>query len=286
MTYKVGYLGQHGTFSEIAALQYFEGQDIETVSGKNFPQILQDVADGVLDHAVIPVENTTTGIIARSYDLFIQYDIHAVGETVVPVREELIGLAGTSVEEIREVVSHPEALSQCAGFFAAHPWIRQVPFADTAAAAAYVKGKNDRSVAALASWRAREYYGLVTLADNVQDSSRNMTRFLIVSREAMVPEDADKVSIMLVLRHVPGALYHMLGDLAKYDINILRLESRPIMDRPFEYRFYIDFAGNTETPQVRSALESIFRHSQEHRLLGCYKAWKTSYTGQQEEHIL
>ncbi|MBR4445203.1 MAG: prephenate dehydratase [Solobacterium sp.] len=272
MSIKVGYLGKHGTYSEIAAMQAFP-RDAETVSGKDFPGILQDVERGALDYAVIPVENTTTGIIARSYDLFIQYDIHAVGETIVPVREDLIALPGTKIEEIREVVSHPEALSQCAGFFASHPGIRQVPFQDTASAVAYVKEKNDRTVAALGSWRAREYYGLEALMTDVQDSKSNMTRFLVIAKDAVVTKEADKISIMLVLRHVPGALYNMLGDLARNGVNILRLESRPIADRPFEYRFYIDFEGNSETRQMKEILGSIFLHSREHRLIGCYKAY-------------
>ncbi len=272
MKIKVGFQGNHGTFSEIAALQYFAGRDFEAKGYPNFKAILNDVESGALDYAVLPVENTTTGIISRCYDLFRRYEIHAVGEIDIPIREDLIVIPGTKEEEIREVYSHPEALSQCTEFFAAHPQITSVPWQDTARSVEYVKECNDRSKAALGSWRAREYYGMESLRSEVQDSDLNMTRFLVVTGREETDPAADKISMMLVLKHRPGALYNILGILAKNGINILKLESRPIPGRIFEYMFYIDFSGNAENREMKAVLKELSLRCEEARLLGCYKA--------------
>ncbi len=271
MVYKVGYQGHHGTFSEIAALQYFTGQEIEQKGGRNFTEILTDVENGNFDYAVIPVENTTTGIIARSYDLFRKFNIHAVGEINIPIREDLIVIPGTSPDEIREVYSHPEALSQCAGFFAANPQLKQIPFQDTARSVEYVRDCGDRSKAALGSWRAAEFYGMESLYRQVQDTDTNMTRFLVVTAKPETVPGADKTSIMIILRHQPGALYNALGILAKSGINVLKLESRPIPGRVFEYMFYIDFTGNTEDRQIREVLRELKMRSEDMKIFGCYR---------------
>ena len=272
MKIKVGFQGSNGTFSEIAALQYFRNRDIEAQGYPGFKAILNDVENGTLDYAVLPVENTTTGIIARCYDLFRQYDIHAVGEIAIPIREDLIVIPGTGLEEIREVYSHPEALSQCTEFFAANPQIKSVPWQDTARSVEYVRDCGDRSKAALGSWRAREYYGMESLISEVQDSDLNMTRFLVVTAKDESDPAADKISMMLVLKHRPGALYNILGILAKNGINILKLESRPIPGKIFEYMFYIDFSGNTETREMKAVLKELSLRCEEARMLGCYKA--------------
>lgn len=272
MPLKVGYQGNHGTFSEIAVMRYFEGQDIEQVSFTNFPDIMKSCESGELDYALIPVENTTTGMISRTYDLFKNHKVMAVGEIIVRIRQDLIVLPGTKPEEIREVYSHPEALSQCQEFFRSHPNIRAVAYQDTARSVEYVRQCGDHSKAALGSARASEYYRMESLLSGVQDSDTNMTRFLCIAAKEEIPDDADKVSIMLVLNHEPGALYHAMGILAYNDINIVKLESRPIPDEPFHYCFYLDFAGSLNDPFVRTALLKLKEHSIETRVLGCYKA--------------
>ena len=272
MKTRVGYLGQVGTFSEIAVLSYFHDDEAERIGMKSFREMLEALENKELDYAVLPVENTTTGIISRTYDLLKSYEVFAVGEAVIQIAEDLIVLPGTKIEEIRTVYSHPEALSQCSGFFEAHPTIRQVPYNDTAKSAEHVKNSNDRSIAALGSWRAREAYGLESLLQGVQNLKNNMTRFLIVSNKRIVQPEADKVSLMMVLRHKPGTLYNILGILAKNGVNVLKLESRPIQEHPFEYFFYIDFEGNTETRLTQEILKEMGQRCTEMRVLGCYKA--------------
>ncbi len=272
MTVRVGYQGTNGTFSEIAVMQYFAEVDYEPHSYKNFTDILNDCDSGVLDYALLPVENTTTGVITRTVDLFRNYGIHAVGEITVPIRQNLIVLPGTALEDIKEVYSHPEAISQCSRFFTEHPSVKAVAFQDTARSVEYIKDSNDPSRAALGSSRAAEYYGMEVLLPDIQDSNTNMTRFLCVTEQNEVNPEADKVSLYFSVRHEPGSLYHVLGVLAEHNLNMLKLESRPIPGQVFEYCFYLDFSGNLNDPSVRKALSEIRSRCNECRVLGCYKA--------------
>lgn len=272
MSIKVGYQGTNGTFSEIAVMRFFEGQDYEPHNYRNFTDILNDCDCGILDCAMLPVENTTTGVIARAVDLFRNYGIHAVGEITVPIRQNLIAQEGASLEDITEVYSHPEAISQCAQFFADHPSIRAIAYQDTAKAVEYVKTSGVKTKAALGSDRAAEFYELPILIPSVQDSNTNMTRFLCVTEQNRVDPEANKVSLYFEVTHEPGSLFHVLEVLANHNINMLKLESRPLPGEVFEYCFYVDFTGNLMDPNVRDALAEIRRRSSKSRVLGCYKA--------------
>lgn len=272
MAVKVGYQGKHGTFSEIAVLNYFKGQEIIPVGFTNFKEIFNACDSGELDYALLPVENTTTGIIARTMDLFKYHKAFAIGEINVPIRQDLIVVPGTKLEEIKEVYSHPEALSQCQNFFMAHSYLQAIAYQDTAKSVEYIKECNTHEKAALGSQRAAEYYEMESLISSVQDSDSNITRFLCVTCKDEVPEDANKVSIMVTLKHRPGELYHILGILAEYNINLLKLESRPIPGQIFHYAFYIDFTGHINEPATKKCLEVIQEYSEEVRILGCYKA--------------
>lgn len=277
MAIKVGFQGNHGTFSEIAALQYFKDKEYDALGYKNFPSIMKDVESGVLDYALLPVENTTTGIIARTYDLFRQYNIHAIGEWNVPVRQNLIVTPGTKIEDIKEVYSHPEALSQCHNFFAEHPDILQVPYQDTAKAVEYIAECKDPSKAAIGSWRASEYYHLPSLMEHIQDKNTNMTRFLCITAKEEEDPEANKISMSLILKHRPGTLYNALGILAKRGINIEKLESRPLPDSVFEYLFYIDFLGSMKNKDVKEAIKELQLHCSEAKILGCYKKAEVNF---------
>lgn len=269
---KVGFQGNHGTFSEIATLTYFKNREVELAGYKNFISIMNDLDQDIIQYAVLPVENTTTGIISRTYDLFQHHNVHIEGELNVPIHQNLIVVPGTKLEEIEEVYSHPEALSQCANFFEQNPRIRQRPYQDTAKSVEYVKEMNDHTKAALGSWRAAEYYGMESLIDSINDSKLNMTRFLIVTNQEVEVENANKISMMLVLKHTPGALYNVLGILAKRGINILKLESRPIQGKIFEYQFYVDITGNLKKKDVKEAIHEIQLRSESCMVFGNYVA--------------
>ncbi len=274
MAIKVGYQGKHGTFSEIAVLEYFAGQDIEPIGFTNFKDIFDACDEKKIDYALLPVENTTTGIISRTYDLFKYHHVFAVGEINVPIREDLIVVPGAKIEEIEEVYSHPEALSQCQKFFADHHYMQAIAYQDTAKSVEYIKECNTHTKAALGSKRAAEYYEMESLLSSVQDNQSNITRFLCVTRDAAVASDANKISLMLILKHQPGELYHILGILAKYNINLLKLESRPIPGQIFHYCFYIDFEGNLNDDATKDCLRVIEEYSEQVQVLGCYKAAK------------
>ena len=269
---KVGYQGVSGAFSESAVKKYFKGEEFEAIGYSDFISLFCDTESGVLDYAMLPVENTTTGIIARTYDHFQHYKVHIIGEIALPIRECLIVNPGTKLEDIREVYSHPEALNQCQGLFVKYPQMTSCAYEDTALSVKFIKESGDKGKAALASELAAETYGMEVLLPDVQDSNVNMTRFLCVTAKDESPEDADKVSIRMVTAHTPGALFNALGVFASLGINVLKLESRPIFGRVFEYCFYLDFAGNMQDPNVGEALRRLEYDCSELEVFGNYKS--------------
>lgn len=269
---KIGYQGVSGAYSDIAVRTFFAGKEYEECCYSNFRDMFRDVDNGTLDYALFPVENTTTGVIARTYDYFQYYNVHAIGEVVVPVKHNLIVNPGTGIDDITEVYSHPEALSQCHMFFDKHPRMKPCAYEDTALSVGYIKEQGDKHKAALASGLAAEIYGMEILIPETQDNDANMTRFLCVCSREDYPADADKVSIRMVTGHTPGALYNALGVFAALNINVLKLESRPIVGKAFEYCFYLDFAGNLKEPDVREALRRLEYDCRELNIFGCYKS--------------
>ncbi len=269
---KIGYQGVHGAFSEVAMIKFFEGKEYEQVNFSEFIDMFKAVDKGEIDYGMFPVENTTTGIIARTYDYFQYFNVRAVGEVVVPIRENLIVIPGTKFEEIKVAYSHPEALSQCDGFFKKNNQIKAYAYEDTALSVKYIKELGDKSKAALASERAAQFYDMEILQYHVQDNPNNMTRFLVVTNKDELASDANKISIMITLKHVPGALYNALGIFAALNINILKLESRPIAGKIFEYCFYIDFTGNLNDANVAEAIRRLKYDCLDIKVFGCYKA--------------
>ena len=270
---KVGYQGVRGAFSEMALLKYFRDQEVEEVSYREFADMIRDVEKQRIDYALFPVENTTTGLIARTYDLFSQFQIWAVGEISIPIRENLIVCKGTKLRQVKEVYSHPEALSHCTRFFYEHPDFTPVAYEDTALSVQYVKEQNDPAKAALASSLCAELYDMKILLPNVQDNKVNTTRFLVLSGRKEKVKDADKVSIMMTLKHEPGSLYNALGLFAMKGINVVKLESRPIIGRMFEYNFYLDFMGNLDDPDVAETLRRLSYDALSLKIFGNYRAY-------------
>ena len=269
---KIGYQGVNGAFSQMALREYYSGQETEECSYSNFTEMFSDVEKGVLDYGLFPVENTTTGIITRTYDYFQFYKVYAVGEIVIPISQNLIGFSGTDINDISEVYSHPEALSQCQNLFMKNPKMNPTVYDDTALAVKFVKESGDVHKAAIASELAASIYGMEILKENVNDNDANMTRFLCVGNKEEYPDDGNKISIMMVLNHVPGALYHALGVFASKNINVVKLESRPIKGKVFEYCFYLDFTGNLNNPDVREVLRRLEYDCLDVRIIGAYRA--------------
>ena len=269
---KIGYQGVPGAFSQSALHAFFGTEGHEEFTYSTFIDMFKDVESGVLDYAMFPVENTTTGIIARTYDHFKDYKVYAVGEEVVPIRECLIVNPGTRLEDIEIVYSHPEALSQCNDIFQKYPWMKPMAFEDTALSVKYIKELGDKTKAALASDLAAEYYGMEILEREVQDVDTNMTRFLVVGNRPEYPADADKISIRMVTAHTPGSLYNALGIFASKGVNVLKLESRPIRGKVFEYCFYLDFAGSLNDPDIREVLRRLEYDCLELNIFGNYRS--------------
>ena len=269
---KIGYQGVNGAFSQMALRQYFANKETEEIGYSDFVEMFKDVESGKLDYGLFPVENTTTGIIARTYDYFQFYDVHAVGEISLPIQQNLIGIKGTDLSSIREVYSHPEAISQCQGLFRKYPQMKPIVFEDTAMAVRHVRELQDPSKAAIASKLSADLYEMEILLPNVEDNDANMTRFLCVTNSEAYPEDADKISIMMVLHRVPGALYNALGIFASKNVNVVRLESRPIRGKVFEYCFYLDFSGSMKDPDVVEVLRRLRYDCLDLKIIGAYKA--------------
>jgi len=271
---RVAFQGEPGAFSEQAAVQLL-GEDIAPVPRPTFESLFAAINDGEADLILAPIENALAGSVHRSYDLLLESNLTIAGEVVIPIAMCLIGAPGARWENVRSVESHPVALAQCERFFNAHPHIRRVVAEDTAGSVNNVVRAEDASRAAIAGLRAADVYGGVILREHLEDDRANFTRFLLLSPDAKIPRGANKLSLVLRLAHQPGSLQAALEPFAKRQINLLRIESRPIPGHPWEYRFYLDLAASTDDAKVKNALEELRKFGHEVRVLGCYVAAQT-----------
>lgn len=268
-TVRVAIQGERGAFSHTAAIQIF-GSEIEVLPRRTFEELFQAVSDGRADYAVVPVENTLAGSVQRNLDLLVQHTLHATAETRVPVRLCLVAEPGRRLEEIRSAASHPVALQQCHRFFADHPAIEARVAYDTAGSVKdLLEGRADYD-AAIGSALSAELYGGTVLVEGLEDDPGNFTRFFAVARKpARVPENGGKTSLVFTLAHRPGSLHHALACLADRNVDLTRLESRPIPGRPWEYRFYADLRGVPLSVQ-NECVEAMRSVAGEVRVLGQY----------------
>ena len=266
---RVVFQGVEGAYSQ-AAMQAYFGDDITSYHVKTWHDAMEEVKEGRADYAVLPIENSTAGIVSDIYDLLMEYDLVIAGEQVIRVDHVLLGLPGTSLKEIRTVVSHPQGLAQCREFLEAHPGWELVKEANTAAAAKKVSEAGDRQTAAIASRQAGELYGLSVLCTGICANERNVTRFIIVSARKVHTPAAGRVSICFELAHTTGSLYNMLSHIIYNGLNMTRIESRPIPGKTWEYRFFVDFEGNLKDSAVINALRGIRHEANMARILGNY----------------
>jgi prephenate dehydratase len=268
---KVSFQGEPGAYSEQAVFNYC-GQ-VETVPCESFDAMFDSVASGKSDAALAPIENSLAGSIHQNYDLLLRHDLHIVGEYFLRVQHCLIANPGAKKEEIKKAISHPQALGQCAAYLRSLG-IKPEQVYDTAGSVKMIKELGALDVAAIASRRAAELYGMQILEEGIEDNPENYTRFLAVQREAIIPAGESKTSIVFTLKNVPGALFKALSVFALRDLDLTKIESRPLQGKPWEYLFYIDFIGSAQDETVKRALDHLGEYAMTLRVLGSYPRFK------------
>ena len=260
--------GAEGAYSQAAMMQYF-GEQVKSFHVDTFRDAMQAIDEGSADFAVLPIENSTAGIVSEIYDLLVEFENYIVGEQIIKIEHCLMAVPGTKLEDIRTVYSHPQSLMQSARFLNDYSW-QQISMQNNAFAARKVAEDKDRHSAAIASEYAAGLYGLEVLKKGVNQSSTNSTRFIIVTNQRIFLRNAKKVSICFEVPHESGSLYHMLSHFIYNSLNMNKIESRPIEGRNWEYRFFIDFDGNLSDSAVKNALRGLREEARNMRILGNY----------------
>jgi len=266
---RVVYQGVEGAYSHEATLKYF-GEGVDAYHVRTWEDAMADVESGKADYAVIPIENSSAGAVSDNYDLMIRHQNVIVAEIFLPVNHALLGLPGTSLEDIEVVYSHPQALMQCSKYLNGHREWKQISVENTAVAAKKVIEDQNIHQAAVASEVAGKLYGLSVLAPSINHSKDNTTRFIILAKDRIYCRDAGKISICFELPHKSGSLYNMLGNFIYNDVNMVMIESRPIPGRNWEYRFFVDIEGNLGDSTIQNALKCIKEEAANMRILGNY----------------
>lgn len=266
---KVVFQGTDGSYSQAAMFAYF-GEDVDSFHVDTFRDAMSAIDEGAADFAVLPIENSSAGIVSENYDLLVEFENYIVAEQVIKIDNCLLGLKGTTEDDIKTVYSHPQPLMQCARYLDEHRNFLKISYPNTAMAAEKILKDNDRTQAAIASAHAAKIYGLEILRDKINSSSGNSTRFIIVTNQKIFRKDAKKVSVCFEVKHESGSLYHILSHFIYNNLNMNKIESRPIENRPWEYRFFIDFDGNLEDGSVRNALRGLREETLNMKILGNY----------------
>jgi prephenate dehydratase len=265
---KVAFQGEPGAYSEQALFAYFG--TVETLPCESFDDVFAAVTEGQVESGLIAIENSLAGSIHHNYDLLLHNQLQIVGEYFLRVRHCLIAAPGVKKSEIKRVISHPQALGQTLGYVRAMPGVKSEAVFDTAGSVKMLKESGDRSTAAIASRRAAELYGMSILEEGIEDDPENYTRFLAISSAPVSPAADAKTSIVFTLKNQPGGLFKALSVFALRDIDLTKIESRPLIGQPWEYLFYIDFAGSTDDKHVKKALDHLGEYALMLRVLGCY----------------
>ena len=265
----VVFQGVEGAYSHAASMAYF-GDLATYFHVTNFEEVMKAVANKEADFGVLPLENSSAGQVGDVYDLLTRYDNTIIGEYYLPVRHCLLGLKGADIDKIKTVYSHPQGLMQCGKFLNEHSSWQQISQANTAMAAQKVIKENNPNTAAIASETAAKLYGLEILEEGINDNKTNTTRFIIVSRKKCYRKDASKISVMFEIPHESGSLYTILSHMIYNDLNMTKIESRPIPEQPFEYRFFVDFEGNLADAAVENAILGIKEEAARLKILGNY----------------
>lgn len=267
---KIGFQGVPASFSYEALIKYF-GNNSRTLNFENFRDVFEALKNEVIDYGILPIENSSTGGIPQVYDLMGEYDFYIVGEKSIEVNHNLLGVKGASIYDIEEVYSHSQAFMQSRKFLEKHDNWKLIPYFNTAKSAKYISEQNIKSKAAIASKNAAKLYGLDVLKENINYNSNNYTRFIIIGKDMKRDKRCNKVSILITLPHKPGTLHNVLKYFHENDLNMTKIESRPIINKSWQYFFYVDFNGNIMEKNTMDALKGIEDESVYFKFLGNYK---------------
>ena len=276
---RIAFQGEPGAYSEAAAIRFTDHADL--LPCESFDDVFTPVATGKATHGILPVENSIGGSIHRNYDLLLEHDLPIVGEVQLDITHNLLVLPGTTMEQVKKIYSHPQALAQCERFLRSLPGVSVEATYDTAGSAKLVKEKGLKDAAAIASDRAAQVFGLEILKPEIQDFSDNITRFLVVSRTADSDLQADKTTVVFSLPNEPGSLFKALSVFALREIDLTKIESRPIRGRPWEYLLYVDLPVGRHDLRCARALVHLAEFARSMRTLGSYPSWKGRDAAQQ-----
>ncbi len=266
---RVVFQGVNGAYSQQALLEFF-GRDTESCHVESWRDAMEAIAGREADYAVLPIENSSTGIVSENFDLLAEYDNCIIGEQIIRANHCLLGLKEAELSDITDVYSHPQALMQCSKYLEAHMGWEKHSTENTAVSAKKVKEENRKDRAAIAGKITADIYGLKVLAEGIQNNTSNSTRFIIVTGQKMFRREAKKLSICFEIPHVSGSLYHTLSHLIYNNLNMNKIESRPIQGRTWEYRFFVDVEGNLTDGAVQNALQALQDVTVNLRILGNY----------------
>lgn len=270
---RIVFQGAEGAYAQIAMKQYFDAHaegPYESCHVSSWREAMEAIKNGEADYAVLPIENSTAGIVAENYDLLVEYDNYIIGGQIIPVNHCLLGLMDAELSDITNIYSHPQALAQCEEYLKAHENWECSTESNTAVAARRVKEYGRKDKAAIASELTAQLYGLKILEKNIQTSSENLTRFIIVAKKKMYLSGASKMSVCIQTKHTSGSLYHALSYIIYNDLNMNFIQSRPVKELNWQYRFFIDFEGNLNQSAVQNALRGLREECETMRVLGNY----------------
>ena len=267
---RVAFQGERGAYSEAAAVTFF-GDTIEVLPCSSFDCVYETVTQREADRGVLPVENSLAGSIHRNYDLLLRYALSIVGEVQIPIAHQLIALPGVTLTDIKKVYSHPQALAQCEhSITRVLPQAERVTTYDTAGSVKMIKEQKITDGAGLASERAASIYEMNILRPDMQDDAENYTRFVVVAPEPVVPDGEAKTSIVFSMDNVPGSLFKSLAVFALRDIDLTKIESRPLQGKRWQYLFYVDFVGSLNEERCCNALNHLQELTSFFKVLGSY----------------
>ena len=267
---KIGYQGVEGSFSEEALRKYFNSYD-SIKNYEEFNDVFVALKNNEIQYAILPIENSYTGAITDVYDLLVKYNFYIVGEECIKINQHLMGIAGTNIDNIEEIYSHPQGFAQSKEFLNRYNNVKLIPYHNTAISAKLVSDLKDNKKAAIGSKRAADIYNLSILKENINDKKDNHTKFIIIGKELKYDDTCNKISVVFSLEDKAGTLYKLLRHFAENNINMIKIESRPNKHESWKYLLYVDFEGNLKDNLVNNALELIEKNSGYFKIIGNYK---------------